>query len=497
MVQGTSSWAGKSLIATALCRHFARQGVRVAPFKAQNMSNNARVVAGGEIGVAQYLQALAAGVEPDVRMNPVLVKPEGMTASQVVLRGVADQRIGALPWRQRAPHLRPAVEESLASLREEHELLVIEGAGSPAEINLADCDLANLGAARAAEAAVLLVADIDRGGAFAHLYGTWALLEPSDRERIAGFVLNKFRGDPELLAPAPRRLRELTGVPVLGVVPWLEHGLPDEDGAAPAPNLPAPEAPAVAVLRYPFASNLDELKLLEQIATVRWARRPAELEGAELVVLPGSKHVAADLAWLRERGLAEPLLARAAASGRVLGICGGMQMLGEALSDVAGAEIRGLGLLPLRTTYAEEKQVRRAELSFAPSLDGAWGALAGRSFGGYEIRHGVTAPTESPVRLLPAIRAQGTPTEAVSGNRGWAAGAVLGISAHGLLEDAEVLDALFGARPARSLDAALDELADGVMANLDEAAIEALAQAPAPPASRPGRTRRAGPRASA
>ncbi|HEX8754258.1 MAG TPA: cobyric acid synthase [Solirubrobacterales bacterium] len=473
MVQGTSSWAGKSLVATALCRHFARRGVRVAPFKAQNMSNNARVVAGGEIGVAQYLQALAAGVEPDVRMNPVLVKPEGMTRSQVVLRGVADRRIGALPWRERAPHLRPAVEESLASLREEFELLVIEGAGSPAEINLADSDLANLGAARAANARVLLVADIDRGGAFAHLYGTWSLLEPEDRARIAGFVLNKFRGDADLLAPAPERLRELTGVPVVGVVPWLEHGLPDEDGAAPPP--PAAEhLPTVAAVRYPFASNLDELKLAEQVAAVRWARRPADLAGAELVVLPGSKHVAADLAWLRERGLEEPIAAQAGRGGRVLGICGGLQMLGEELEDGERGAVPGLGLLPLRTIYAEEKLARRVELTFAPDLDGVWAGLAGLGFRGYEIRHGVTAEGDPEVFLFRDMSGKGTPIQALPDGRGWARGAVLGIAAHGLLEEPAALEALFGRRPEHSLDATLDQLADEVMAAIDPAAVEDL-----------------------
>lgn len=473
MVQGTSSWAGKSLVATALCRHFARLGVRVAPFKAQNMSNNARVVEGGEIGVAQYLQALAAGVEPDVRMNPVLVKPEGMTRSQVVVRGVADPVIGALPWRERAPHLRPVAEESLASLREEYELLVIEGAGSPAEINLADSDLANLGAARAADAAVLLVADIDRGGAFAHLYGTWALLQGEDRERIAGFVLNKFRGDASLLAPAPERLRELTDVPVVGVVPWLEHGLPDEDGAAAPPPAPEGELPTVAVVRYPFASNLDELKLLEQVAAVRWEGRPADLEAVDAVVLPGSKHVAADLAWLRERRLAEPIAARAVAGGRVLGICGGMQMLGEGLEDAGGGAVAGLGLLPLRTTYAGEKLARRVEVAFAPALDGAWATLAGRCFRGYEIRHGASAPMPSPQRGVG--KASVATVAALPEGRGWARGPVLGVSVHGLLEDPDVLAALFGRRPARSLDAALDQLADDVMTGLSAAAVECLA----------------------
>ena len=382
MVQGTSSWAGKSLIATALCRHFARRGVRVAPYKAQNMSNNARVVAGGEIGVAQYLQARAAGVEPEVRMNPVLIKPEGSTRSQVVLHGEVDPEIGSLPWRERAQHLWPPAAESLASLLDEYELVVLEGAGSPAEINLADIDAANLKAARAADAAVLLVTDIDRGGAFAHLYGTWALLGDEDRQRIAGFVLNKFRGDPELLAPAPERLTELTGMPMLGVVPWLRHGLPDEDGAA-HPVAAAPGGPKVAVVRYPMASNLDEFKLMEQVAEVRWAATPADLEAADLVILPGSKEVIGDLAWLRERGLDRTIQALAARGGAVVGICGGLQMLGERL----GAEA-GLGLLPLRTRYEPAKLTRRVEARFEGGLGGRWAPIAGLAVDGYEIRSG-------------------------------------------------------------------------------------------------------------
>ncbi len=227
MVQGTSSWAGKSLIATALCRHLARCGVRVAPFKAQNMSNNARVVDGGEIGVAQYLQALAARTEPDVRMNPILVKPEGLTRSQVVVSGRADPAISTTPWRERAPLLWPAVTRSLHSLIADYDVLVLEGAGSPAEINLMDCDLTNTRTAREADASVLLVTDIDRGGAFAHLYGTWSLLPEEARRRIRGFIVNKFLGDASLLAPAPERLAAMTGVPVIGIVPWFGQQLPD------------------------------------------------------------------------------------------------------------------------------------------------------------------------------------------------------------------------------------------------------------------------------
>jgi adenosylcobyric acid synthase len=271
MIQGCTSSAGKSLIATVLCRHFARLGVRVAPFKGQNMSNHARVGEGGELGAAQYFQALAAGVAPDVRMNPVLVKPEGGRQSQVVVLGAPDAQLSRTPWRERGARLRPTVLGALDSLAHEYELLVLEGAGSPVEINLADCDLANLAVAQHARARVLLVADIDRGGAFAHLYGTWSLLAPLDRERIAGFILNRFRGERELLAPAPQRLREHTGVPTLGVVPEISHGLPEEDGAArAAPPASGPER--VAVVRYPTASNLDELSLIEQVATLEWAR---------------------------------------------------------------------------------------------------------------------------------------------------------------------------------------------------------------------------------
>ncbi len=458
MVQGTSSWAGKSLIATALCRHFADRGVRVAPFKAQNMSNNARVVAGGEIGAAQYLQALAARVEPDVRMNPVLVKPESETSSQVVVEGVVDAAVGALPWPERAPHLWPRAERALRSLREEYDLVVLEGAGSPAEINLAGIDLANLRAARAADAAVLLVCDIDRGGAFAHLYGTWALQAPADRERLAGFVLNKFRGEQALLEPGPRMLTEMTGVPLLGVVPWLAHGLPDEDGAA-HPVSPGEGAPEVAVVRYPRASNLDELKLAEQVAAVRWVDAGVGLGDPDLVVLPGSKDPASDLAWLRAQGLDAALAARAAAGGRVLGICGGLQMLGERLGP--GGELAGLGLLPLASGEGEEKLTRRSEAEFAPDLGEAWAPLAGRALAGYEIRHGHT-------------EAHGEVAAALSEGRGWVAGPVLGISVHGLLEDAGTLAALFGVAPARSLDAALDELAAAVGAGLDLDRLDAI-----------------------
>lgn len=463
MVQGTSSWAGKSLIATALCRHFARRGVRVAPFKAQNMSNNARVVAGGEIGTAQYLQALAARVEPEVRMNPVLLKPEAETRSQVVLHGVADPELSAVPWRERADLLWPAVAESLGSLLEEYELVVLEGAGSPAEINLAACDMTNLRAAEAADAGVLMVCDIDRGGAFAHLYGTWALMEPAQRKRIGGFVLNKFRGDAELLAPAPERLQELTGIPVAGVVPWIHHALPDEDGVATPSAASGAARPRVDVILYPTASNLDELKPLEAAADLRFCCQPGELRGADLLVLPGSKHVAADLAWLREREFEPALREHVAGGNRLLGICGGMQMLGRELRAPAGVDgsAAGFGLLPLVTTFEAEKLTSRAQAHFSPTLDGPWATLAGLPFDGYEIRHGRTFAEGAAEALAPGL--------------GWAEGPVLGIAPHGLFENPEIVAALLGTNPAGSLELALEELTDAVVAALDIDLVERLA----------------------
>ena len=452
MIQGASSSAGKSLVATALARALCRRGIDVVPFKAQNMSNNARVVDGGEIGTAQYLQALAARVEPDVRMNPVLVKPECDNQSQVVVLGRADPTLSALPWRRRRG-LWPPVRESLHGLLAEHELVLLEGAGSPAEINLRDTDLANMRVAREAEAPVVLVADIDRGGAFAHLYGTWALLPADEQALVCGFVLNKFRGDATLLAPAPERLEQLTGIATLGVLPWLAHGLPDEDGVAvPAER----QAPAhVAIVCYPTASNLDEFKQLEQVVDVRYATRHSDLADAELVVLPGSKHVAADLAWLRETGLADLVRAHVARGARLLAICGGMQMLGERLSDLAGVDgnAAGLGLLPLETHFHADKETRRVTTRFL-SLPEPWRELSARAFDGYAIRHGRSRTTGSVAAALPD-------------GLGYVSGGILAVYLHGLFERPDLVEAVVGNAPARSLDQAFDALADAVEAHLD------------------------------
>ncbi len=478
MVLGTTSNAGKSWLATALCRWYARRGLRVAPFKAQNMSNNARVIpaadggpGGGEIGSAQYFQALAARRTPDLRMNPVLLKPERDTASQVVVMGRVRADLATVPWHQRSALLAPLALDALQSLRAENELLVIEGAGSPAEINLQHSDYVNLGTARAAQAACLIVADIDRGGAFAHLYGTHHMLPPDVRGQVRGFVLNRFRGDPTLLAPAPAQLQAMTGVPTIGVLPmWREHGLPEEDGVIDDRNLQGNAALRIAVVAYPRISNLDEFEPLRRLPGVRldWVRAPHELAGADCIVLPGSKHTSGDLDWLRAQGLAETVRAHAERGGRVLGICGGLQMLGETLHDPEGVDGSGpgLGLLPIQTTFAADKLVRHTEARFN-GLQAPWQALAHGVATGYEIRHGRTVSLATARGAPVALRnAEGEPI-------GWQAGPVLGVYLHGLFENPVLLRKLFG-QSTRPLDAVFDGLADFIDTHLDTHALLAL-----------------------
>lgn len=474
MVLGTTSGAGKSWLATALCRHYARQGLRVAPFKAQNMSNNARVVAGGEIGSAQYFQALAARAEPEVRMNPLLLKPERDTHSQVVFMGQASAELSALPWRGRSERVWPGIAQALDGLRAAHDVVVIEGAGSPAEINLMASDIVNLRVARHAQARCLLVTDIDRGGAFAHLYGTWALMPEADRARLHGFVLNKFRGDAALLAPGPEQLAERTGVPTVATLPmWRDHGLPEEDGVFDDRSRSAGAVRrTVAVVACPHISNLDEFQPLKNVEGLRlvWARSPADVAGADWIVLPGSKHTSSDLAWLRAQGLDRAVAAHAAAGGAVLGVCGGLQMLGEALIDPHGVDGNGpgLGLLPLVTVFAADKTVQRRAARFG-ALRGAWSALSGVALSGYEIHHGHTAPH-------PAMVAAGAQAHPVLPDElGWqsAEGNVLGLYLHGLFEDPAVLQALFGAA-ARTLDSVFDGLADQVDAHFQPGVLDAL-----------------------
>jgi adenosylcobyric acid synthase len=372
MVLGTASHVGKSLMTAALCRIFARAGYSVAPFKAQNMSlNSAATPDGFEIGRAQALQAEAAGIAPSVHMNPILIKPSGDCSSQIVVRGKVWGNLDARTYhKQRVMTLLPVVEESYRHLASMHEIVVLEGAGSPAEINLKDNDIVNMRMAKLADAQCLLVGDIDRGGVFASLLGTCELLDKEERERIRGFVVNKFRGDRSLLEPGIRMMQERMRMPCMGVIPWLDKlDLDEEDSAGFAERIGTPwdQPPTdagllrIAVIAFPSISNFTDFAplLAEPSVSLRYVREPEHLAGAGIVILPGSKQTIGDLRWLRERGF-EPALQEHALSGSLLvGICGGFQMLGESIHDPLGMEsrgsARGLGLLPVRTTMTSEK----------------------------------------------------------------------------------------------------------------------------------------------
>jgi adenosylcobyric acid synthase len=417
MVLGCSSDAGKSFLAAALCRFFARRGERVAPFKAQNMSNNAGVCAdGSEIGRAQYLQALAAGVAPEARMNPVLLKPEGDTRSQVVVMGRHDPALTATPWLERRDRLWPIVAAALESLLADFDRVVLEGAGSPAEPNLMRHDLVNLAVARHARAVCYLVADIDRGGAFAHLLGTWEAIDPADRPLLRGFVLNKFRGDRTLLLDAPEWLRSRTGIPTVAVVPYRRHLLPEEDSFFHRPT-PREGRTRVGLVLYPHASNLDEFDPLihERGVDVLPVERPEDLEGVAAVLLPGSKNTVASLDHLRRSGIAARICSLARAGVPVLGICGGLQILGRRIRDphrVEGRDADGLCLLDIETTFGGEKITRRTRVR---STEYGW-------VEGYEIHVGETTGDAHVETHL-------------AGGLGFRQGNVAGVYLHGLFEN--------------------------------------------------------------
>lgn len=419
MLMGCTSDAGKSFLVTALCRHFANQGVRVAPFKAQNMSNNAAVTSEGlEIGRAQYVQALAARVTPQARMNPILLKPSADTHSQVIVMGRYDAVATRTPWLERAPRLWPVISGALCSLVSEFEQLVIEGAGSPAEVNLRDTDLVNMRVALACDADVYLVADIDRGGAFAHLYGTYLCLEAAERRRIKGFVLNKFRGDPKLLGNAMDWLEERTGVPTAAIVPFMRHALPEEDALHHRARFD-PGKLNVALGLYPYASNLDEFDPLVNEAGVNVVpiRGREPLSDYAAVLLPGSKNTAESLRYLRTSGLADEIAAAAARGVPVFGVCGGLQLLGRRIHDpdqLEGGDIDGLGLLDVTTTLRADKVTRQCETR---TDDGVL-------VRGYEIHHGAT-------EAGPDARAH------LADGLGWTQGPVTGVYLHGLFENTE------------------------------------------------------------
>ncbi|MEK7216670.1 MAG: cobyric acid synthase, partial [Chloroflexota bacterium] len=422
MLQGTASSVGKSLLTAALCRILRQDGFSVAPFKAQNMSNNSYVTReGGEMGRAQVVQAQAAGIEPHVDMNPILLKPEAEARSQVVVLGRATESLPARAYYQRKAALRPVVLQALARLRARYEVVMIEGAGSPAEINLRSGDLVNMGLAREVDAPVLLVGDIDRGGVFAHLVGTMELLEPGDRALVRGTIINKFRGDPSLLGDALRLVERRTGVPVLGVVPFLpQHGVPEEDSVAlnGGPNgrldgghgsgAAVAGAVDIAVVQPPRIANFTDFGALAAHPGVRlrYVATAAEFGEPHIVILPGSKSTVADLDYLRAQGL-DLAVCRAAAAGRlVVGVCGGYQMLGERIRDPDGVESSqretvGLGLLPVSTTFSPEKTTIQVSGRVAAAR-GVLAHAAGATVTGYEIHNGVTAaaPGVAPAFLV-------------------------------------------------------------------------------------------------
>ena len=393
LVAGTTSDAGKSVVTAGICRWLARQGVKVAPFKAQNMSLNSFVTSdGAEIGRAQVMQAAAARIEPEAAMNPVLLKPGADGRSQVVVLGQPVAEVGALDYRERKPELLRIALDCLADLRDRYDVVVCEGAGSPAEINLRDRDIANMGLAVAASLPVVVVGDIDRGGVFASMYGTLALLSAEDQRHLSGWLVNKFRGDVRLLQPGLDMLERLTHRPALGVLPmlpglWLDAedsldlaGLVDR---APSGAARGGEVLRVSVVRLPRLSNFTDIDALAQEpgVLVRWATRPEELADADLVVLPGTRATVADLAWLRERGLDTALAERAASGLPVLGVCGGYQMLGRVIVDEVesrAGSVPGLGLLPMRVEFAQAKTLARPV-----------GEAYGETVAGYEIHHGV------------------------------------------------------------------------------------------------------------
>ena len=486
MVQGTASNAGKSLLAAALCRIFRQDGYRVAPFKSQNMALNSCITPEGlEMGRAQVMQAQAAGTTPSVRMNPILLKPTNDTGSQVIVNGVPRGTMKAADYFAYKKALVPDIMEAYHSLEEEYDIIVIEGAGSPAEINLQKDDIVNMGMARMAKAPVLLCGDIDRGGVFASLYGTIALLPPEEQKLIRGTIINKFRGDVEILRPGLVQLEQLTGKPVLGVVPMLDVDVDDEDSLSQRlEQRPAKKGLIdIAVIRLPRLSNFTDFNALERMeeVTLRYVRSPKELGKPDLVILPGTKNTMDDLRWLRESGLETVILKHAAAGGAVVGICGGYQMLGRTVSDPEGVEgggtLPGLGLLPTETVFLGEKTRTRVEGVFTTG-SGLFAALSGVPFAGYEIHMGVTT-IDGPT--LVQIKSQ-TGAEKADG---CCAGNVWGSYVHGIFDRASCAEAVVNClRRARGLEEdatavdwevyqqqQYDQLAAGVRASLDMQAV--------------------------
>lgn len=454
MIQGTMSNVGKSLIVAGLCRLFRNQGLRVAPFKSQNMALNSAVTKEGlEMGRAQVMQAEAARIEPGVDMNPILLKPLSDKGSQVIVEGKVIGNMQAKEYFAYKKDLRPIIQAAYSRLSRAHDLIIIEGAGSPAEINLAHDDIVNMGMAHMASAPVLLVGDIDPGGVFAQMYGTMQLLMPEDRGLVKGLIVNKFRGDVDILRPGIRELEELCGVPVAGVVPYADLDLDDEDSLAPRLNHVERNVIDVAVIRLPHLSNFTDFNHVARHEKVglRYVDKAEDIARPDLVIIPGTKNTLHDMCWLQESGIASCIKSLAENNTPILGICGGYQMLGDSIEDTEGVEgggsERGLGLLPLVTTLAQDKTLSRSNETLCIP-NGIFSALDGLSVSGYEIHMGKTGTVlcgpHGPHRTVPDN--------------------VWGTYLHGLFDEPELvnrlIDALLEARGLPLSGSALESSAD-------------------------------------
>lgn len=443
MIQGTMSNAGKSLIATGLCRIFKQDGYRVAPFKSQNMALNSYITKDGlEMGRAQVMQAQAAGVQPSVSMNPILLKPTSDVGSQVIVNGIPVANMQARDYFSYKKELIPEILKAYHALEADYDIIVIEGAGSPAEINLKQDDIVNMGLAKMVDAPVLLVGDIDLGGVFAQLYGTVELLEPEEKARIKGLLINKFRGDASLLDTGVALIEEKTGIDVVGVVPYMQVDLEDEDSLSARFTQKTERALLdISVVKLPHISNFTDFYLLESMeeVSVRYVSRPSEVQGSDMIILPGTKNTVADLKWLRESGMEAVIKAHVAAGKVLFGICGGYQMLGKSVIDEVGAEsgetIRGLEFFDTQTTFSGEKQRKQVQGSFG-KVAGILHPLSQKPIEGYEIHMGETAGAGRLTRL-----------EDTAGVRmeGMQKGNVYGSYVHGIFDKAQTVEALLQA----------------------------------------------------
>lgn len=439
MIQGTMSNAGKSLFTAGLLRILKQDGFSAAPFKSQNMALNSYITSGGlEMGRAQVMQAEAAGIEPEVAMNPILLKPNSEMGSQVIVGGEVIGNMKAAEYFRKKKEYIPAIMKAYRELEQKYDIIILEGAGSPAEINLKENDIVNMGMAELVDAPVLLVGDIDRGGVFAQLYGTFALLEERERKRIKGFVMNKFRGDKSLLNPGIRMLYEKCRIPVVGVIPYTELDIEDEDSLAERLlSGRRPELIDIAVIHFPHISNFTDFNPLENIEDVslRYVSTLRELGSPDLIILPGTKNTMYDLQWMRKNGMEEKIRQLVQSETSLLfGICGGFQMMGRELSDPHGVEqggsMKGMGVLPMRTIFGEMKVRSRVEGKVLPVANGIYQALSESTFSGYEIHMGMTEKQEEISSFSEISYLDGSGQIA----DGYIAGSYMGSYVHGIFE---------------------------------------------------------------